>query len=74
MVAKGVRAPDLSRDKALKLEGRRVKVPVGPPVPAQQYAHSSFLQVSDVVRAADRVLGARQAACGPFGAAKDLHP
>ena len=46
VVAKGVRAPDPSRDKVLKLEGRRVKVPVGPPVPAQQFAHSSFLQVS----------------------------
>ena len=46
MVAKGVRAPDPSRDKVLELEGRSVKVPVGPSVPAQQFAQSSFLQVS----------------------------
>ena len=46
VVAKGVRAPDPSGDKVLELEGRPVTVPVGPPVPAQQFAHSSFLQVS----------------------------
>ena len=46
VVAKGVRGPDPSRDKVLQLEGRPVKVPVGPSVPAQQFAQSSFLQVS----------------------------
>ena len=46
VVAKGVRAPDPSKDKVLKLKGRPVKVPVGPPVPAQQFAQSSLFQVS----------------------------
>eukprot|EP00891_Asterochloris_glomerata_P009128 jgi/Astpho2/9128/Aster-x1563 len=44
-VAKGVRAPHPSTDKVLELDRRLVKVPVGAPVPAQQFAQSSCLQV-----------------------------
>ena len=70
MVAKGIRAPDPSRDKVLELEGRPVKVPVGLSVPAQRFAQSSFLQVSShTMRAVRGVLGASQAACRPLGAA-----
>ena len=46
VVAKGVRAPHPSKDKVLELDRRLVKVPVGDPVSAQQFAQSSFLQVS----------------------------
>ena len=54
----------------LELEGRPVKVPVGPSVPAQRFAQSSFLQVSShTMRAVRGVLGASQAACRPLGAA-----
>lgn len=42
VVAKGVRAPHPSKDKVLELDRRLVKVPVGAPVPAQQFAQSSF--------------------------------
>ncbi|KAL6050440.1 Poly [ADP-ribose] polymerase 3 [Balamuthia mandrillaris] len=44
IIAKGWTEPDPSKDTVIKIEGKDVVVPQGPPIKMQQYSNSSFSQ------------------------------